>query len=151
MIRSGMWKYDPATATLIKIASPAPVVSPIDVFAPLRKTAAKARPFSAPKPTVAERVQGAFAPRKSKEDHAPVAADVKPAANPEPAAKPDEKPKAEEAKSDKTAATVAEPPKAAEQPKVAEAAAPAPAAEPAAEPAKEAEVIPVVKLAALGA
>lgn len=51
------------------------VVSPIEVFSPLRKLAApKRRPFAAPKQTVADRVQGAFAPRKTKDDHAPVAA-----------------------------------------------------------------------------
>ena len=125
------------------------ILSPVSVFSPTLKLAApKRRPFAAPKQTVAERVQGAFAPRKAKEDHAPVAAA---AAEPPKAADPVKPKDAPEAPADDK--------KTASAPPVVVPAAPAQA--PAVEPAKEAaaadtppvaaSLIKPIKLAALAA
>lgn len=138
------------------------VVSPISVFSP--KLAAR-RPFSAPKQTVAERVQGAFAPRKTKTDTAPVAAEAAEQPKAAPAAKPKEAPEAPSddkkvAASPAVAATMppgAGPATAVAPLKTSEVAVPVAAV---VEPAKAAEVAPaavaepaikVVKLAALAA
>ncbi|MFA6132548.1 MAG: hypothetical protein WC869_00875 [Phycisphaerae bacterium] len=137
---------------------PASVVLPIAVLCPLKLAAPKRRPFSAPKPTVAERVQGAFSPRKPKDEPAAAAATPEPPKPAEPA-KPKDAPAPEASADDKK--TAASPPIAATMPpgagpatavaplKTAEPVVPAPAA---AEPAKTAEpVIKPIKLAALAA
>jgi len=135
------------------------VIVPTDVFNPLKKAAAR-RPFSAPKQSVAERVQGAFAPRKTKTDTAPA-----PAAEPPKAPKPAE---AETPADDKKTAAPATPsatalpgpgPASAVAPLKTAEPTPVAAAAPAAEPAKAAEAAPAVtdtgiktiKLAALTA
>lgn len=157
ILRIGRWQN--RGGDMVRTAS---TICPVDVFSP--KLAAR-RPFSAPKQTVAERVQGAFAPRKTKADTAPVAAEAAEQPKATPAAKPKEAPEAPSddkkvAASPAVAATMppgAGPATAVAPLKTSEVAVPVAAV---VEPAKAAEVAPaavaepaikVVKLAALAA